>query len=200
MAWRGRGGYQLFGRTIQMWNTWRRTKSFAQNPWLLDHFDQVRFFPVSHAELAEYREAFPHGRYDVRIEEGVFDWAAEKAAQDPAEVAAGKARQQAAFDAERARWKAEGLDQFVADDGGVLDTGAIPEGCTGVESPVPGNVWKYLVAPGGRVAAGDAIAIVVSMKMEITVRSPAAGILRETRAAPGRTVHAGDILAVLETE
>jgi urea carboxylase len=196
----GPGGYQLFGRTIQMWNTWRRTKSFAQNPWLLDHFDQVRFFPVSHAELAEYREAFPHGRYDVRIEEGVFDWAAEKAAQDPAEVAAGKARQQAAFDAERARWKAEGLDQFVADDGGVLDTGAIPEGCTGVESPVPGNVWKYLVAPGGRVAAADAIAIVESMKMEITVRSPAAGILRETRAAPGRTVHAGDILAVLETE
>ncbi len=196
----GPGGYQLFGRTIQMWNTWRRTPAFADTPWLLRHFDQVRFFPVSHAELTEAREAFPHGRYDLRIEEGTFDWAAEKAAQDSAGTAAFKTRQQAAFEAERARWKAEGLDQFVADEGGVFEQAAVPEGCTGVESPVPGNVWKYLVAPGTRLAAGDPVAIVESMKMEITVHSPAAGRLRETRAAPGRTVHAGDVLAILETD
>lgn len=196
----GPGGYQLFGRTIQMWNTWRRTKSFAENPWLLRHFDQIRFFPVSHEELTDARDAFPHGRYDVRIEEGIFDWAAEKAAQDQAAIRAFNAHRQAAFDTERARWKDLGLDHFVAQDGGALDQGDIPEGCTGVESPVPGNVWKYLIAPGARVAAGEAIAIVESMKMEITVQSPAAGVLRETRAAPGRTVHAGDVLAVLETE
>ena len=32
----GPGGYQLFGRTIQMWNTWRTTPAFEPGkPWLL---------------------------------------------------------------------------------------------------------------------------------------------------------------------
>jgi urea carboxylase len=42
----GPGGYQLFGRTIQVWNTWRSTSAFQpQKPWLLNFFDQIRFFP-----------------------------------------------------------------------------------------------------------------------------------------------------------
>lgn len=146
------------------------------------------------------REAFPHGRYELRIEAGEFDWAAEKARARSPGALAFKARQQAAFEAERARWKAEGLDQFVADEGAVLDTSEVPEGCIGIECPVPGNVWKYLVAPGARVDAGETVAVVESMKMEIAVHSPAAGRLREIRATPGHTVHAGDVLAVLETE
>jgi len=196
----GPGGYQLFGRTIQMWNSWHKTGPFSDDPWLLDHFDQIRFFPVSHEELMDAREAFPHGRYEVRIEETEFDWAAEKARYDTPEAAAFKSRQQTAFEAERARWKAEGLDHFVPDEGGLIDNAEIPEGCTGIECPVPGNVWKYLVEPGAQVAAGDTVAVVESMKMEITVQSPSSGRLREIRANPGHTVHAGDVLAVLETE
>ena len=194
----GPGGYQLFGRTVQVWNSWRRTAAFANRPWLLDHFDQIRFFLVDAQELAEAREAFPHGRYDIRIEETTFDWAAEQRALDPSSAAAFKTRQQTAFEAERARWKAEGLDQFVTDEGPREAPAAVPAGCTGIESPVPGNLWKYLVAPGAPVAAGEAVAIIESMKMEITVTSPAAGRMAELRTAPGRTVRAGDVLAVLE--
>ena len=63
----GPGGYQLFGRTIQVWNTWRQTPAFAKGkPWLLNFFDQIRFFPVSHQELTEARAAFPHGGYPVQ--------------------------------------------------------------------------------------------------------------------------------------
>ena len=44
----GPGGYQLFGRTIQVWNTYRQTDAFTDGkPWLLRFFDQIRFFPVS---------------------------------------------------------------------------------------------------------------------------------------------------------
>ena len=44
----GPGGYQLFGRTIQVWNTHRETPPFAPgHPWLLRHFDQIRFFEVN---------------------------------------------------------------------------------------------------------------------------------------------------------
>jgi len=199
----GPGGYQLFGRTIQVWNTWRTTPVFHQGkPWLLNFFDQIRFFPVSHDELTEARAAFPHGAYPIRIEETQFsyaDYAAELARNGPS-IASFKARQQAAFDAERNRWKAEGLDSFIADDAGngTIETD-MPEDCFGVASSVPGNIWKILVAPSETVDAGQAVAIIESMKMEITVTSHAPGRVRDIRAAPGRNVKTGDVVVVLET-
>ena len=42
----GPGGYQLFGRTCQMWNTYRVTDAFEPGkPWLLRFFDQIKFYP-----------------------------------------------------------------------------------------------------------------------------------------------------------
>ena len=67
----GPGGYQFVGRTLQMWNRWRRTTEFEQ-PWLLRFFDQIRFFPVDEQELLEIREQFPRGAYRLRIEESTF--------------------------------------------------------------------------------------------------------------------------------
>jgi urea carboxylase len=61
-------------------------------------------------------------------------------------------------------------------------------------------LWKYLAAPGDRVAAGATIAIVESMKMEIAVQAPVAGRMAEMRATPGRTLRAGDLLAVMEAD
>jgi urea carboxylase len=198
----GPGGYQLFGRTIQVWNTWRETPAFAKGkPWLLNFFDQIRFFPVSHEELTEARAAFPHGGYPVKIEETEFSYAAyEKELQANAQsITAFKSVQQAAFDTERQRWKDEGLDSFVTDEGaGESLDGDIPAGCFGVASAVPGNIWKLLVEPGAAVAAGDTLAIIESMKMEINVTAHAAGRVRDLRAGPGRNVKAGDIIVVLE--
>ncbi|PDT20251.1 urea carboxylase [Rhizobium hidalgonense] len=198
----GPGGYQLFGRTIQVWNTWRQTTVFAKDkPWLLDFFDQIRFFPVSHQELAEARSAFPHGGYPVRIEETEFSYAAYELElqANAASIATFKARQQAAFETERQRWKEAGLDSFVTDEGtGESPAGDIPEGCFGVASAVPGNIWKLLVEPGAPVAAGDTLAIIESMKMEINVTAHAPGRVRDLRAGPGRNVKAGDIIVVLE--
>ncbi|MCM2293638.1 urea carboxylase [Allorhizobium sp. BGMRC 0089] len=197
----GPGGYQLFGRTIQVWNTWRKTPVFTR-PWLLDFFDRIRFFPVSHDELMEARDAFPHGAYPIRIEEGRFSYGAYEAelAANASGIAAFKQQQQASFEAERQRWKDQGLDTFQVDDGGGpgLD-GDVPPGCIGVESAVPGNMWRLLVEEGQTVQAGEPIAIIESMKMEVTVTAHASGILRELRAAPGRTVKAGDVIAILET-
>ncbi|MBB3456330.1 urea carboxylase [Rhizobium sp. BK313] len=198
----GPGGYQLFGRTIQVWNTWRQTQVFSkQKPWLLDFFDQIRFFPVSHEELTEARAAFPHGGYPIRIEESEFSYAAYEAelAANAQPIGAFKARQQSAFEAERQRWKDLGLDSFSVDEGtGPGLGGDIPEGCFGIESAVPGNVWKILVEEGQPVVAGETLAIIESMKMEINVTAHAAGRVRDLRAGPGRNVKAGDVLVVLE--
>ncbi|MGA7415328.1 MAG: urea carboxylase, partial [Bryobacteraceae bacterium] len=44
----GPGGYQLVGRTLQVWNTFKSTQDFEPGtPWLLRFFDQIRFYPVS---------------------------------------------------------------------------------------------------------------------------------------------------------
>ena len=103
----GPGGYQFVGRTIQVWNSWRTTPAFAPgHPWLLRQFDRIRFFPVSADELLRLREDFPHGRYDVRIDEGAFRLADHEAhmATQAEEIAAFTARREAAFAAERERW------------------------------------------------------------------------------------------------
>ncbi|GGB10841.1 urea carboxylase [Brucella endophytica] len=197
----GPGGYQLFGRTLQVWNTWRQTSAFAKGkPWLLDFFDQIRFFPVSHDELSEARSAFPHGAYPLKVEHGTFSYAdyARELETHRESIGAFKAGQQAAFEAERRRWKEQGLDSFsVADEPGATP-GDIPPGCFGVESAIPGNVWKVLVEPGQTVSAGETLAIIESMKMEIPLTTHASGTIRSVRIAPGRNVKAGDMLAILE--
>ncbi|WP_417308560.1 urea carboxylase [Devosia sp.] len=197
----GPGGYQLFGRTIQVWNTWRTTPNFLPGkPWLLDFFDQIRFFPVSHDELTEARAAFPHGEYPIKIEQTEFSYAdyARFLKREAEPIAAFKATQQAAFDAERQDWKERGLDSFVAEDGVALVDEDIPPGCTGVASTVPGSVWKVLVSEGDPVKAGDTVAIIESMKMEIPVTAFADGHVKSVRVAPGRAVRGGDVLIVLE--
>lgn len=197
----GPGGYQLFGRTIQVWNTWRRTPAFAKSPWLLDFFDQIRFFPVSHDELMEAREGFPHGAYPVKIEETKLSYAdyAAELARNADSIAAFNHTRQSAFEAERQRWKDEGLDSFVADEGAsASDSSEIPSGHVGVSTAVPGNIWKILVEDGALVEAGQPVAIIESMKMEITVTAHAAGAVRDVRAGPGRNVKTGDVIIVLE--
>jgi urea carboxylase len=113
----GPGGYQLFGRTLQMWND-RKTDDFVDGkPWLLRFFDQLRFFPVSHDELTQIREDFPRGRYRLRVETETFEMKKYRGflRSVEGETRAFKERQRTAFEAERARWRASGeLDDRVA--------------------------------------------------------------------------------------
>ena len=94
-----------------------------------------------------------------------------------------KARQQAAFEAERQRWKDQGLDVFEAEQGHAAVVAELAAGFSGVASLVAGNVWKVLVQAGDHVAGGQPIAIVEPMKMEFEVLAPSAGVVRQIRCA-----------------
>ena len=109
----GPGGYQLFGRTIQVWNAWRRTRAFTDRP-LLRCFDRIRWYPVEAGELLDARAAFPHGRYELEIEDGTFSLAEHQRflAVNTGEIEAARARRRAAFEAERSDWAARGLNRF----------------------------------------------------------------------------------------
>ena len=69
---------------------------------------------------------------------------------------------------------------------------------TDVPAHITGTVWKIEKRPGDAVAAGEAIVILESMKMELPVESPSAGTVKEIKCAEGQPVAEGDVLAVLE--
>ncbi|HZP07792.1 urea carboxylase [Methyloceanibacter sp.] len=198
----GPGGYQLFGRTCQMWNTYRATEAFEPGkPWLLRFFDRIKFYPVSGDELLAFRDAFLQGKAHIATTPGTFrlkDYLA-FLDENAASIRAFKSRQQAAFEAERARWREEGASTSPA--AAVIEEAngfsLVPDGATAIESPVPGSVWKILVEPGHAVSEGDTLIIVESMKMEIAVCAPSSGLVREVRCAEGRAVELGQALIIM---
>jgi len=199
----GPGGYQLFGRTTQVWNTFKSTKDFAQGtPWLLRTFDQIKFYPVSAERLLEMRSGFPHGEFVHEIEQTEFKYHDYLKFLDSikVEAAISKTRQQEAFAAERNRWAA--ADQLIVAspdsfDEPVIDEGELPEGCEEVISPMASSVWKILVEPGQSVAAGDSLLVLSAMKTETVITSPLAGVVVEIRTKPDALVQHGQSLVIL---
>jgi len=182
----GPGGYQLFGRTIQVWNTHRQTDAFVDGkPWLLRFFDQIKFFKVSAEELTEWRRDFPNGRRSIEVEHTEFRLADYRRflKEHAEEISAFEAQRQSAFDEERARWQASGEFDRISDladkETGVAEvaTVEVPDGSELIEAPFGGSVWKLMVEPGDAVEEGDVVAVLETMKMECPLESPASGTI-----------------------
>jgi len=196
----GPGGYQFVGRTLQMWNRYRRTDAFTR-PWLLQFFDQIRFYEVSHDELQKIRNDFPLGNYPLKIEQGEFSLADYQQFIEREQNAIDVFTQQReqAFDQELARWHAEGQFHYQApevEESTKEET--FPDDATLIDSSVSGSVWQSLVKPGQQVKAGEVVLILESMKMEIAVTAPAAGKVLRVLKGEGARVQAGQTLLVLE--
>ncbi|MBX8494515.1 urea carboxylase [Pseudomonas cichorii] len=200
----GPGGYQFVGRTLQMWNRYREVAAFDGKPWLLRFFDQIRFYPVSADELLRIRRDFPLGRFALEIEHSTLNLADYQGflAKEAEGIAAFRGQQQAAFQAERERWIASGQANFESEESAapLTDEPALEAGQQGVDSHIAGNLWQVQVQPGERVAAGDVLVILESMKMEIPLLAPVSGIVRDVRVQPGSAVRAGQRVVVLETD
>jgi urea carboxylase len=195
------GGYQLVGRTLPIWNKFLKNPVFQDGkPWLLRFFDQVRFYPVTEAELDVLREDFREGRATVRIEEEVFDFAAHQQflAEQADSIAIFQKRQKSAFDAEVALWKTEDVaaEQTALEPEAEAET-ALRDGERLVSADMCGNIWKIPVQVGQSVSAGDTLVVVEAMKMELSVIAPSSGIVTAIRCVPGKPVNAGDPLVVL---
>jgi urea carboxylase len=195
----GPGGYQLVGRTIQVWNAWKSTPAFvAGTPWSLRFFDQVRFYPVTAEELLIAREQFPHGRFEMKVEESTFNLADYDRflASISTEAAAFKKHQKESFDAERERWRAAGLltPPEAAEDTTEIITVTIPDGCEGVSSPLTASVFQIPVKLGQKVEEGEKLIVLDAMKTEIGITSPAAGTVEAIYCELGTLVNAGQLL------
>lgn len=67
-----------------------------------------------------------------------------------------------------------------------------------VLSPMGGSVWKIEVQVGDKVAAGEVLIILESMKMEIPIEATEAGTVKEIKAAEGDFIQEGDIVIRIE--
>jgi urea carboxylase len=202
----GPGGYQLFGRTIQVWSTHRQTESFGDGkPWLLRFFDQIRFYPVSADELTAWRREFPLGRREVRIEPALFRARDYRAFchEHREGIAAFEAKRREAFAEERSEWERRGEFSRVAElsrdeSADEVSTIVVPEGSEIVEAPFGGVVWRISVKVGDRVGRGDAVAVVEAMKMECPVHSAVDGVVRQIFVKERQPVQQGTPLVAVE--
>ncbi|EKN47341.1 MULTISPECIES: urea carboxylase [Pseudomonas syringae group] len=200
----GPGGYQFVGRTLQMWNRYRDVAAFEGKPWLLRFFDQIRFYPVSAEELLRIRRDFPLGRFDLNIEHSTLNLTDYQTflSHEAEGIAAFRAQQQSAFNAERERWIANGQANFESEESiaPTTDETVLEPGQQGIDSHIAGNLWQVQVKPGERVEAGDVLVVLESMKMEIPVLAPVGGIVRDVRVQPGSAVRAGQRVVVLDAD
>jgi acetyl-CoA carboxylase biotin carboxyl carrier protein len=69
---------------------------------------------------------------------------------------------------------------------------------TKVLSDLNGTVWKIESAPGDRVAEGDTLILLESMKMEIPVMAPKDGVVKAILVKEEQPVTEGEVLATME--
>lgn len=67
-------------------------------------------------------------------------------------------------------------------------------------APMPGVVISWVAEPGSRVTAGDALLVIESMKLQMTIEAPQSGTLEALSFQPGQTFQRGAVLARVRPE
>jgi biotin carboxyl carrier protein len=67
-----------------------------------------------------------------------------------------------------------------------------------LHSQIPGKVIKVSVSEGSEVKKDDAICVLESMKMQVTVKSHKDGVVKKIKIKEGATVAKNDIIAEIE--
>jgi urea carboxylase len=196
----GPGGYQFVGRTVQIWNRYHRGGLFAEQPWALRFFDRIEWYPVEADELLELRAETAAGRGDFETIDGTFSIAGYNRFLDDnaADIASFRARQEAAFEGEKERWRIAGeFDRHDEPEAASAPEVTLPDGAVAVTAPFTATVWQVVTEPGSTVDEGGAVLSVEAMKMETTVTAPVAGRLAGVYVRPGDQVSPGQVLAAV---
>ena len=73
-----------------------------------------------------------------------------------------------------------------------------PPATVDIVAEMVANVMKVAVGPGDRVAVGDTVVLLESMKMEIPVLAEHPGTVRAVRVGIGDVVQEGDVLVSVD--
>ena len=202
----GPGGYQFVGRTVPVWSRYGAGPHVSPDvPWLLRHFDRIRWHPVDADELLDLRADARAGRLDLAIEDSTFRLADHKqfAAEHATSIGEFEATRDAAYAEERAAWQRSGeltrdhsahvAAHAHADD----ELADLPPGAIVVTSPLSGAVARVHCASGDTVRAGEPVVTVEAMKMEHHVAAPTDARIDRVVIGGGELVGTGTPLVVL---
>lgn len=96
-----------------------------------------------------------------------------------------------------AAWRANGQFTFEDQAPEATEVTALNEGELGIESPVTGSLWKLLVEEGDPVTAGQPVALVESMKMEVEITAHCDGHVVRLPLSEGASIAPGQPVVVL---
>jgi 3-methylcrotonyl-CoA carboxylase alpha subunit len=77
-------------------------------------------------------------------------------------------------------------------------SGAAAQGSA--SAPMPGVVVSWIAEAGASVVAGDALLVIESMKLQMTIEAPQSGTLEDLPFQPGQTFQRGAVLARVRPE
>jgi urea carboxylase len=208
------GGYMLFARTMECWDTFGNGPSFTPTcPWLFEPFDIVHYHEVSVAEYDKLMLSYKRGEYKFDIREGVFNLhdvheRFEKSKTDQKVIAFREGQKKGVehnLQLEKklyGEWVAEQEAEKKRDAERVKEMMEAEPSIT-IDSPIDANVWKVLVEPGEVLEEGKVVAILEAMKMEINVlcTEEAVGKVVEAIASkPGSVVAPGAWIIVAKAD
>ncbi|MBT9149340.1 MAG: acetyl-CoA carboxylase biotin carboxyl carrier protein subunit [Dehalococcoidia bacterium] len=67
-----------------------------------------------------------------------------------------------------------------------------------IPAPLPGKIIRVHVETGTKVAEGDVICEIESMKMENPILTPVSGVINDISVSPDQVVNTGQTIAVIE--
>ncbi|KAF9776480.1 hypothetical protein IL306_005336 [Fusarium sp. DS 682] len=186
------GGYQLVGRTVQIWDS----DLVDTEAWFFRRFDRISFYSVTEGVL----DGITRSEL-VQISDGVLDLEQyETWLETNKEDIAATAEQQA-----KAISNAPFVDELVLPyqvessvngHGPSLDSSSVRG--ERVKATMPGRCYKVMVKEGGVVEKGDVVICVESSKMEVEIRSPISGKCLAVLVKAGDLIDVDDDLVVIE--
>ncbi|KAH6980643.1 allophanate hydrolase subunit 2-domain-containing protein [Ilyonectria sp. MPI-CAGE-AT-0026] len=202
------GGYQLIGRTLGTWDPAGTRPGFSSSqPWLFNYFDLIKFYEVSETEYADLEREHAAGTFTFKTTNITLDISSciarfQAAERDPDHCDWKKRQLEASI--EMAKLELKCIEEWNAskDEAGSATNGATyqhPPDAVLLDSPVNASVWKVEVAIGDVLRAGQTIAVLEAMKMEINVvcaEHQAGAIVKSIMSPPGTIVSPGSVIVV----
>ncbi len=190
------GGYQLVGKTINIWNT------HNSPPWLLDFFDIVQFNLVSDEELTSIRDDYKLGKYQPFIEPStisLFDYK-NFIESNKDSISEYEKTHDIKEISKRIDWSM--IEHFETDSENLTQDSKQEsfEDCYLIKSLHYGNLFEIKVEECEKVKKGQPLALIEIMKTYHQLNCPVDGTIYKLFVKPGKIVKQGQLIAALKID
>ncbi|EUC45729.1 hypothetical protein COCMIDRAFT_5152 [Bipolaris oryzae ATCC 44560] len=169
------GGYMPIGMTMPGVDIFGTKSGFTkEQPWIFQDMDTVEFYDVTEEEYDAEMMRFKSGSYKYRVQESTFDLAEhnellKSTADEVASLLKVRGKLQDEMAIKEKKILQEWLESKAAGNEILDDINTDNPNPHIVESPVNANVWKVPVKDRDVIRAGQKLAILEAMKMEIDI-------------------------------